>query len=141
MKWLAALFAVFILAVILLADFGYLREPLAALHAFPFGDKLGHFGLIGILSFLVISSSIQAVPARGPGLVAAVTGLILLVIFTAEEASQVRIHGRDASLADLSANWAGIVAFGFLAWLTNRARCNFFPERASNSTGIPPRSV
>jgi hypothetical protein len=122
MKWLTILFALFILAVILLADFGYLEKPLRIMHSFPLGDKIGHFVLIGILSFLVISSLIQALPGDAPKHVALNAGLMLAFVFTVEEVSQVPIRGRDASMADLSANYAGILVFSLLAWASNKKR-------------------
>jgi len=52
MKWLAAFFGLFILVVILLADLGKLGF-LYSIYRFPNGDKLGHFILFGILTFLI----------------------------------------------------------------------------------------
>jgi len=122
MKWLAILFTLFILLIILFADLGFLNGPQRVMKSLPFGDKIGHFALIGTLSFLVISSLIQALPQQDPKQVAVIAGLILLFIFTVEEASQGPIRGRDASLADLSANYAGILVFSYLAWISNNKR-------------------
>ena len=122
MKWLTALFALFIILVIVFADLGYLGGPIRALASFPNGDKVGHFLLIGVLSFLVILSSIQSFPARNPLLVTIITGLILALLFTVEEASQGPLNNRDASLTDLAANYAGILVFGSSAWILNKMR-------------------
>lgn len=122
MKWLAVLFSLFLCVIIALADLGFLGGPLRALHRIPYGDKIGHFSLVGILAFLVITSLIQTLPARDPNWVAFSTAFILAVIFTIEEASQGPIRGRDASWKDLFANYAGIVFFGLIAWHLNRKR-------------------
>lgn len=122
MKWLAILFALFIAAVIAFADLGVLDAPLRGLHRIPFGDKAGHFFLIGILAYLIIASSIRSLPRRDPRLVALSIGSILALVFTLEEASQALIRGRNASLEDLLANYAGILIFGLTAWKTNQKR-------------------
>lgn len=121
-KWLAIGFAIFVVLVILFADLGYLQGALAALHEFPFGDKIGHFLLIGILCFLIISSLIQAYPSWNPKWIAFAAIFALAVVFTLEEASQGPIRGRHASLGDLSANYAGILYFGILALRVNKKR-------------------
>jgi polysaccharide biosynthesis protein VpsQ len=52
MKWLATLFGLFIIAIVILADTRHLGF-LYALYNFPFGDKVGHFFLFGLLSLFV----------------------------------------------------------------------------------------
>lgn len=116
MKWLAILFTAFIVAVIALADMGQLPSFLRVYERIPYGDKIGHFVLIGILGFLAVSTSLETLPHRDPGRVAVIAALILALIFTLEEASQGPIAGRDASWKDLFANYAGITVFSFLAY-------------------------
>ncbi len=116
MRWLTLLFAAFIVAIIVLADMGHLPWPLRSIEQIPYGDKIGHFVLIGILGFLVISTLFQVLPNRDPKRVAVIAALILALIFTVEEASQGPIVGRDASWTDLFANFAGITVFSFLAY-------------------------
>lgn len=120
MKRFAILFAIFLAAVILLADLGYMQVEIRILNMFPLGDKIVHFLLIGILDFLITASLIQTLPSRSPIWVAVSVAFILAVVFTIEEASQGSIHGRYASWKDLVANYAGIVFFGFMAWFLNR---------------------
>ena len=122
MKWLTILFTLFIFLIILFADLGFLGGPFRIIDSLPFGDKIGHFMLIGMLSFLIISSLFQAFPARDPKRMAIAAGLLLLFVFTVEEASQWPIAGRDASLADLLANYAGIVFFGCIAFFVDKKR-------------------
>ncbi|MEW6239243.1 MAG: VanZ family protein [Chloroflexota bacterium] len=116
MRWLTVLFAAFIIAVIVLADLGHLPSFLRVYERIPYGDKVGHFILIGILGFLAVTTSIQALPHRDPKRVAIIAALILALVFTVEEASQGPIAGRDASWMDLFANYAGISTFSFLAY-------------------------
>jgi hypothetical protein len=52
-KWLTVLFILFILAIILLADLGAIPVPVKMIYRFPNGDRVGHFVLYGILTFLV----------------------------------------------------------------------------------------
>ncbi len=122
MKRLTVFFALFLAAVIILADLGMLRRPLYLVTRIPYGDKFLHFILIGTLTYLVTSSLVQALPNRDPKLLALLSGLFLALIFTLEEISQGPIPGRDASLKDLLANYAGITFFGFFSWLSNRRR-------------------
>ena len=53
MKWLAILFTLFILLVIVLADAGLLARYVGFVYQVPWGDKAGHFLLYGILALLL----------------------------------------------------------------------------------------
>ncbi len=108
MKYLAAAFAIFILAVVLLADQGRLPGFLYALYDFPYGDKLGHFLLMGGLALLAN----LALGQRSPRLRLLVTlGIAALVAL--EELSQELFLTRHADLLDLAASLCGIA----VAWL------------------------
>lgn len=123
-KRLAFLFALFLLAIILLADLGFLRPLLFLVSRVDYLDKFLHFLLIGTLTFLVSSALVEALPSLNPKWVLLSAVFILAVIFTLEEISQGPIRGRDASWEDLAANYAGILVFGGLAWLRTRKRLN-----------------
>ena len=116
-KRLAFFFALFILTIILLADLGFLRPVLFLVSRVDYLDKILHFLLIGTLTFLVSSALVEALPSLNPKWVLLSAVFILAVVFTLEEISQGPIRGRDASWADLAANYAGILVFGGLAWL------------------------
>ncbi len=109
------LFALFILSIILLADTGQLPGVLHFVHDIPYGDKIGHFLLIGILSFLTNSTALRCFPRKPPRRVVALTCLALALFFGLEEASQILIPARRASFLDLLAGLAGITFFGWLA--------------------------
>ena len=53
MKRLAVLFTFLILLIIILADLGGLPRGLRIFYDFPFGDKLGHLVLYGLLNFFI----------------------------------------------------------------------------------------
>ncbi len=122
MRVFAILFAVFVAALILLTDLGYLRVLLYIIHRIPLADKAVHFFVMGLLTFFVAASLLEAFPSRSPLWVTAACMFFFAVVFTVEEISQGPIRGRDASLEDLAANYAGILFFGCLAWLRNRKR-------------------
>ena len=120
MIWVTVLFTIFIIGLIVLADMGKMRFLLWLLSRFPYGDKIVHFGLIGGLSFLLNTTAMQLLPKQNPRRVSLIVTLFLLVVFTLEEISQGPIRGRDASLSDLAANYAGIITFALLAYLTRK---------------------
>ena len=53
MRLVTALFAMFIFAVIIMANLGALPRFVTDIYLFPLGDKVGHFLLIGGLAFLL----------------------------------------------------------------------------------------
>jgi len=119
------LFTLFLFALIVLADMGKLEFLLWIMNRFPLGDKIAHFFLVGILSFLVNRTVMRLLsPRQSPKLILMIATLFLLVIFTIEEISQIPIMNRDASLSDLAANYAGILFFAFLAWITRKKAKN-----------------
>ncbi len=109
------LFTAFILTVIWLADTGRLQGVLQFVHAIPYGDKVGHFLLMGMLCFLASETAVRVFPHKQPRRVVALVCLVLAVVFGVEEASQSLIRVRNASFFDLLADWAGIAAFGWLS--------------------------
>ena len=116
MRRFTVFFAIFLIAVIILADAGPLNGALEALHSIPYGDKVVHFLLVGLLNFLIISSLIKTYPYADLRFFIVVVSLALMFVFTLEEASQGIILGRNASLKDLLANYAGILFFGWLKY-------------------------
>lgn len=118
------LFTLFVLTVILLADTGRLPGVLQFAHTIPYGDKAGHFLIVGVLCFLLSWTALQTFPRNPPGRVVTLVCLGLALFFGLEEASQGLLRARDASLLDLLADLAGIAVFGWLAW-------KFAPRRAA----------
>jgi VanZ family protein len=118
MKWIAAGFAVFILAVIVLAD-AHLLGPLRGLYAVAYADKIGHFVLYGLLALFIQ----LALPAR-PKLWRSVLGvsLALAALIGLEEWSQSRFPSRTMDAADLLASYAGLTTFSLAAYWFRHTR-------------------
>ena len=111
MKYLAAAAFVLVAVIILLADRGTLPGFIVALYAFPNGDKVGHFLLMGGLGMLVN----LALPGR-PVRRHLIATLILALLVTAEEFSQNFFGTRNADWIDLLASLAGIAVLGWIGW-------------------------
>ncbi|NDJ78220.1 MAG: trypsin [Chloroflexi bacterium] len=120
MKWLAFGFFVFIVLVVIVADLGWGVILFTFLDWVPGGDKTGHFLLMGMLSLLVNISLGAARVERSP--VPVLRGsLLVTVLVTLEEFSQLWLAARGFSLLDLAADYAGILVGGWLAvWLVAR---------------------
>ncbi|MGE5374246.1 MAG: trypsin [Bacteroidota bacterium] len=119
MKWLAILFTLFILLVIVLADAGILAHYVGFLYDFPFGDKLGHFILYGILTLLIDLALFQSLPGQSPGRIAVKCGLVLALLIGLEELSQRNFSSRTFDLVDLTFSYLGV---GFFSWLALRIK-------------------
>lgn len=115
MKYLAILFSLFIIAVIILADNDAIPPIIRALYDFPYGDKLGHFILYGLLSLILTLTFLRALPNRDPKRVTLSVGLILALAITAEEYSQQYFSARTFDLVDLTASYLGLIVGGWIA--------------------------
>ncbi|RPI92105.1 MAG: trypsin [Chloroflexi bacterium] len=114
MKWLTILFALFLIAMIVLADMGKLGI-LYYVNRIPYADKAGHFILYGILALLLDLSLFRSFPSLRRERVAVISGLILAVLIGIEEFSQQYFADRTFSLIDLSASYLGVISFSWLA--------------------------
>ncbi|MDQ3800257.1 MAG: VanZ family protein [Acidobacteriota bacterium] len=119
-KILAALYILALAGIVVLADIRetqYLFRPVRRL---PYGDKIGHFLLMGMFS-LVVNLVLRARTVRLFRKFGYLLGsLIVLAIVTAEEFSQIFVRGRSFDWTDLAADWAGIFIFGELARFLSR---------------------
>jgi VanZ family protein len=99
-------YVVFILAVIMIANIGGTFEMFSFVLQYEWGDKVGHFGLIGVLALLTDlalgQKSWRHVPV-GPA--------IIVVLVTLEELSQLAMTTRTFDLVDLSADLLGVITF------------------------------
>lgn len=121
MKYLAIVFGLFIISVIIAVDTGVGQAFLGWIHSLPMGDKLGHFCLLGILTLLV-SLSLKKAYWVYRGLLIPKAALIITVIITLEEFSQILIPYRNFDTADLLANYLGITVFGLIAYFIHRKK-------------------
>jgi VanZ family protein len=121
LAWILAFYVVFLAVVVTIADTGRYRAAFDAIHAVPWGDKVGHFGFMAILSFLVqlvwpdatLRAGRLALP-RGPAIVALIT--------TLEKLSQGFFPTRTLDPLDLTANLVGITFGALLARTVSRRR-------------------
>lgn len=113
---------IFILAVIIfLADRKGTRYLLNFVGNIPFGDKLGHFFLMGGFSFL-LNLVLDARTVNLWKLNYLLGSLIVLTVVTLEEISQIFIRGRTFDWGDLVFDYLGIFIFGELARFICRRR-------------------
>lgn len=114
MKWLAALFGLFILLIIVLADRGQLGI-LGWLNLIPFGDKIGHFVLYGILTLLLDLALFRSLPHLDRRLLSLRIAFILALLIGLEELSQLYFPKRSFDLVDLAFSYLGVIFFSFVA--------------------------
>lgn len=110
---LTVLFALFLGGIIYLADKNTLPAPLTMMWRLPYGDKIGHFVMLGTLATLAGLSLKGATWRLGRWRVLWGSTIVAALI-TLEEFSQAFIPHRTFDLVDLSANYAGIFCAGFL---------------------------
>ena len=122
MKWLTAIFALFLAAVVFAANTGAAKSLFKALRQIPLGDKVAHVVLVGIMS-LLLNLSLSAARFRWRSIGIQKGTLVLFVIATLDELSNLFLSHRNFSLGDLASNYIGIFCFGWLAaWLVARSR-------------------
>jgi polysaccharide biosynthesis protein VpsQ len=115
MKWLAIVFTLFILLVIVLADAGLLAQYVGFVYEVSWGDKAGHFILYGILTLLIDLALFRARPHQSRRLLAVKCGLVLALMIGLEEFSQQYIANRTFDLVDLLFSYLGVTCFSVLA--------------------------
>lgn len=117
MKRLAILFSLFIIGVILLADLGRLGI-LNVVNRIPYGDKIGHFLLYGLLTLLIDLALFRSRPNLSRHLLALRVALILALLIGLEEYSQQFFTNRTFDLIDLFFSYLGVAFFSWVALKT-----------------------
>lgn len=115
-KILTVFYILVLAGIIFIADRKSTRYLLNFIGNIPYGDTLGHFFLMGTLSFLV-NLVLQAKTVGFGKLRYLLGSLLVAVIVTIEEFSQLFIRGRTFDWTDLAADFVGILIFGELARL------------------------
>lgn len=119
-KILTVLYVLVLAVLIFLADkrtTQYLFRPIRNL---PYGDKIGHFLLMGFFSFL-LNLALSARSVKLWKFQYLLGSLIVLAVVTIEEFSQIFVRGRTFDWGDLAADFCGIFIFGEIArFLCNR---------------------
>lgn len=119
-KVFAGCFILFVLLIVTIANRGEGDRWWSFIHSIPYGDKLGHVGLMGTLCLLC---NLAATPRRYrflPHYITRVT-FVLLVIVTLEELSQAFIPTRNCDPLDSLADLVGLALGQFAATFIRRS--------------------
>ncbi len=124
LKVLILMYVVLIIGVIVLVDQGDYQYLLRWVYLIPFGDKVGHFFLVGFLAAL--ANLWWDCACWQVGKFSLLKGsVIVATIMTLEEFSQYFIKTRTFDLGDLSCDYVGIFVFGYLALWACRKKVTF----------------
>lgn len=113
-RFITALYLVLLAGIVLLADNHQYQALFNGIRRIPGGDKLGHFLLMGLLSFL-LNASLSCRTTRLFGARVLLGSAIACAAVTLEELSQIFVRYRTFDPVDLLFDYAGIWAFGRLA--------------------------
>jgi len=114
MKRLAIFFGLFVIGIIVFADLGKL-DIVGFVTRLPYGDKIGHFALYGILALLIDLAVIRSHPSPHRRLLVIQIALILALVIGLEEFSQQFFPSRTFDLVDLAFSYLGVVFFSWVA--------------------------
>jgi VanZ family protein len=129
MNFITLAYALGLAALLLLVDFGALRDVALYINHTFLLDKAIHFTAFGVLALLANAtllhrSRLHRSHTRALGAIATGSAIVLL-LSTLEEGSNAFVSFRTCSLADLAANYLGIVCLGVLplvAWQRSQTR-------------------
>ena len=114
--FLAISWLLLVSVIVLLADRGLLYPVYQYIRLHPGSDKLGHFFLIGIsaglLHLALPHRKLSFLPFSPP-----LAPLLIALLATLEESSQIFLPTRSFDLLDLTADYAGILFFTSLSSL------------------------
>ena len=110
--WLTIGFITLLIGIVIGANTGF--EGFRGFYDVPGGDKLGHFLLIGTLAFLV-NATLHARRIQLGRLRPLLGSLLVTLVVSAEEFSQLFLVHRSFDLLDLTADYVGILILGRLA--------------------------
>ncbi|RTR38326.1 trypsin [Shewanella canadensis] len=112
-------FSSFILWMTYLANTGGSSVFFNLIRVLPYGDKLGHFCLFGILTLLInLASHCKSFPV-GRFRIYYGTAVVTIFVLT-EEISQKFIPNRTFDLMDLTADALGILSFTYFSFLSSK---------------------
>jgi hypothetical protein len=129
MSFITCAYALGLAAILLMVDFGALRDIALYVNQTFLLDKVVHFTLFGVFALLANATLLHRSRSRAHAVAAIATGsIIVFVLCTLEETSNALVRFRTCSLADLAANYLGIICLGILplvAW--QRSQNNLRP--------------
>jgi polysaccharide biosynthesis protein VpsQ len=117
-KILTVVYVLIFAGIIVLADING-TDYFMFIHYVPYGDKIGHFVLMGMLA-LMVNLALRARNVRIWKLSYLLGSLIVAAVVLIEEVSQIFVRGRTFDFGDLLFGFAGIVVFGEIARLISR---------------------
>ncbi|HEX8197608.1 MAG TPA: VanZ family protein [Pyrinomonadaceae bacterium] len=120
-KNLTGIYIFLLVAIVFLVDHSATQPLFRFIYKIPFGDKIGHFCLMGFFSFL-LNLALNAKAIKIGRIHFPLGSLIVLFVVVVEEFSQLWVRGRTFDAGDLLFDLAGIVLFGELARLVVRRR-------------------
>ncbi len=114
LKLLAAIYIFILASIVFLVDRPATQPLFRFIYNIPFGDKIGHFCLMGLFSFL-LNLALNAKAIKCGKINFLLGSLIVLFVVAGEEFSQLWVRGRTFDAGDLLFDFAGIFLFGELA--------------------------
>jgi VanZ family protein len=114
MKWLTGGFILLLILIVLIANLGLGPVYFPFVYDFPGLDKIGHFLLMGTLSFLV-NTTLGAKKIRILSANLLLGNLLVILVVVLEEISQIFLVHRAFSLLDLAFDMGGIILGGYIA--------------------------
>jgi len=113
-NWLAILFSLFIILIIILADMGKLGF-VRFINSIPYGDKAGHFILYGLLTLFIDLVYLRSPRTSNRKFTVIRIALILALLIGLEEFSQKYFSRRTFDYLDLTFSYLGVVCFSWLS--------------------------
>ena len=113
--WLTAVYGLLVVALVVVADRGGGPGLFPGFYNRPGMDKLGHMVLMGTLAYLVNRSVRTARPEWAGARWLSKATVVVLVLVTLEEFSQMWLPHRTFEWWDLAADYVGILVFGGLS--------------------------
>lgn len=120
-KLVTGAYVLLLVIIVALADWRAPQPLFAFMYGIPYGDKLGHFFVMGLFSLVLnLSLSCRAFVVRGVRVLKGT--LIVLCLVMLEETSQLFIRHRSFDMVDLLFDCLGIFTFDLCArYLQTRA--------------------
>jgi hypothetical protein len=132
-RLITVLYITLLAGIVLLADTREYHNVFDAVRRIPGGDKLGHFLLMGLFSFL-LNVSLSCRTMRVTSARVLLGSAIACAAVTLEEFSQIFVRYRTFDLVDLAFDYAGIWAFGRLALYAELRRGRAAPAENSKES-------
>jgi len=119
-KWMTGVFILVLILIVVIANLGLGSTYFPFIYNIPGLDKIGHFLLMGVLSFLV-NFLLKAKKVQILSFNILKGSLVVILVVTLEELSQLFLIYRAFSWLDLVFDLGGIFLGGQLAaWLNKR---------------------